>query len=294
MNAEASLTQNQGARMQKPRARTGNFSSAPTRDAGSPAYTAYGHHVGRRERRVAYTGQLADPCTQGYLLGNGQRLYRPALMRFCQADGSSPFGAGGINAFSYCAGDPVNQVDPSGHFGVWSFLQGLIAPAAPRSRLRISSSGVNVHLEPWAYSQLASAVTFDRERRVLAVSLNAFGLPNSQVTLGSSGVTARVPRRDQLALLGNRISEPFVTPARTVGTLLVSAEQLTSMVYRGEAHVPGEQVLGLIGQVARQELNHAWTAVRTRTGAILDQLAAPRVPAAMVMQVNQVRTTGHS
>lgn len=279
--------------MKTSRVSPATFCCATRREAVSPGYTPYGHHGAPSDQLIGYTGQPVDPCAGGYLLGNGQRLYRAALMRFCQADSSSPFGAGGINAFSYCAGDPVNKVDPSGHSGVRSFLGGLIAPAAPRSRLRISSSGVDVHLEPSVYSQLVSAVTFDRERRVLAVSLNAFGLPNSQVRLGSDGVTARVPRRDQLTLVGNRISELFVTPARTVGTFPVSARQLASMVYRSEVHVPREQVLGFIGQVARQELNHAWTAVRTRTGAILDQLAAPRVPAALAMLVSQLRTTRH-
>lgn len=50
-----------------------------------------------------------------YLLGNGYRAYNPALMRFNSPDNQSPFGEGGLNAYAYCAGDPVNSVDPSGH-----------------------------------------------------------------------------------------------------------------------------------------------------------------------------------
>lgn len=280
--------------MKKPSVSTGHSRAGTRRDAGSPGYTPYGHHAGTRDRLIGYTGQPADPYARGYLLGNGQRLYHPALMRFCQPDGSSPFSRGGNNAFSYCACDPVNKVDPSGHSGVRSFLSSLIAPAAPRSRIRISSSGVDVHLERSGYSQLASAVTFDRERRVLALRLDAFGLSSSsQVTLGSGGVTAHVSPFDQLALLTNRISEPFVTPARTVVRFPLSASQLVSIACRGRLHLPREQVLDFIGQVARQELNHAWNAARTRMGAILDQLAAPRVPAALAMLVNQIRTTRH-
>ncbi|MEE4636302.1 RHS repeat-associated core domain-containing protein [Pseudomonas alliivorans] len=36
-------------------------------------------------------------------------------MRFNQPDNLSPFGRGGLNAYAYCLGDPVNRGDPSGH-----------------------------------------------------------------------------------------------------------------------------------------------------------------------------------
>jgi len=42
------------------------------------------------------------------------------LMRFNSPDKLSPFGEGGLNTYSYCQGDPVNRVDPSG--GAGSFV----------------------------------------------------------------------------------------------------------------------------------------------------------------------------
>lgn len=82
--------------------------------SASFAYTPYGH----RERLTSlpgFNGELADPLTGHYLLGNGYRAYSPILMRFNSPDSLSPFGEGGLNAYGYCAGDPVNRSDSSGH-----------------------------------------------------------------------------------------------------------------------------------------------------------------------------------
>lgn len=68
--------------------------------------------------RLGFNGQLHEPGDCWQFLGNGYRVYNPVLMRFHSPDSLSPFGEGGINAYAYCAGDPVNAVDPSGH---WSF-----------------------------------------------------------------------------------------------------------------------------------------------------------------------------
>ncbi len=55
-----------------------------------------------------------DPLTKVYHLGDGNRVYDPAMMRFLQYDPNSPFGSGGINPYAYCSGDPVTFSDPSG------------------------------------------------------------------------------------------------------------------------------------------------------------------------------------
>lgn len=62
-----------------------------------------------------FNGERGDPASGNYHPGNGYRTYSPRLMRFTCPDSLSPFGAGGINPYAYCAGDPVNFTDPSGH-----------------------------------------------------------------------------------------------------------------------------------------------------------------------------------
>ncbi|WP_460319360.1 RHS repeat-associated core domain-containing protein [Pseudomonas ogarae] len=81
------------------------------------AYTPYGHRPAQIGllSLLGFNGERADPVTGHYLLGNGYRAFNPVLMRFNSPDSLSPFGEGGLNAYAYCAGDPVNQQDPTGH-----------------------------------------------------------------------------------------------------------------------------------------------------------------------------------
>lgn len=80
----------------------------------SRAYSPYGAYRAIDGGCLAFTGQLFDSHVGGYHLGNGRRTYNPKLMRFHSPDSLSPFSTGGLNAYAYCAGDPVNRVDPSG------------------------------------------------------------------------------------------------------------------------------------------------------------------------------------
>ncbi|XBG33742.1 RHS repeat-associated core domain-containing protein [Pseudomonas sp. 13.2] len=80
-------------------------------------YSPYGHRPARSESNIplAFNGESLDSATGCYALGNGYRLYNPTIERFYSPDNLSPFGKGGLNAYMYCAGDPVNRVDPTGH-----------------------------------------------------------------------------------------------------------------------------------------------------------------------------------
>ena len=90
------------------------------------AYSPYGHRPaeGGFFSLAGFNGEQLDSVTGLYLLGNGYRAYSPTLMRFISPDSMSPFGAGGLNAYAYCLGDPVNRVDPTGHVS-WQSIAGI-------------------------------------------------------------------------------------------------------------------------------------------------------------------------
>ncbi|MCU1759088.1 RHS repeat-associated core domain-containing protein [Pseudomonas sp. 14P_8.1_Bac3] len=95
------------------------------------AYSPYGHWFPEADLigLLGFNGERRDSVTGHYLLGNGHRVFIPVLMRFNRPDKLSPFEKGGINAYAYCAGDPVNRVDPKGRYFVPAFVTGMVQGA---------------------------------------------------------------------------------------------------------------------------------------------------------------------
>lgn len=88
------------------------------------AYTAYGHDPRSQPAatRLGFNGEHREQLIGAYMLGQGYRTYSPILRRFHTPDDLSPFAEGGINAYTYCLGDPVNFSDPTGHVSVAELL----------------------------------------------------------------------------------------------------------------------------------------------------------------------------
>jgi RHS repeat-associated protein len=86
----------------------------------SIVYSPYGHRPAESglTSLLGFNGERPDPVTGHYLLGNGYRAFSPVLMRFNSPDSLSPFGKGGLNAYEYCKGDPLNHIDPTGNIPI--------------------------------------------------------------------------------------------------------------------------------------------------------------------------------
>lgn len=99
-------------------------------ESGTPhVWSPYGGGEKAEGGLPGFNGERADPLNGNYHLGNGNRAWNPRLMRFTCPDSLSPFGAGGINPYAYCAGDPVNFTDPSGHLGRPDYFWGIMGAA---------------------------------------------------------------------------------------------------------------------------------------------------------------------
>ncbi len=79
-------------------------------------YDAFGSFAIKEEtiqNRFCYTGEQYDPITSQYYLR--ARFYNPVIGRFLNED---TYYGDGLNLYAYCDNNPVNYVDPSGH---WCF-----------------------------------------------------------------------------------------------------------------------------------------------------------------------------
>lgn len=180
------------------------------------AYAPYGYHVGRGGPRLAFVGEPNALLPKGYLIGNGKRAYGTGLMRFYSPDAFSPFGRGGLNAYAYCLGDPINNVDRDGH-----------------SATRILGQGTGL---VWGTVGMLSALNKASKTIVRRSVAKAQGLPvPSEFDVSSRTNNALIFNG---GLLSTLTKVPGVVMAYTFPTVSIGNEVLT-LVGMGAASVAG-------------------------------------------------------
>lgn len=126
------------------------------------AYDPYGYRPAQSDAPVlGFNGQRAEAGIERYHLGHGRRVYNPVLRRFHEQDALSPFGAGGLNGYMYCAGDPVNYGDPSGASLEW--LHGDAATyLIPVTTILLNGFGIIKNLAVLGQKRLPKLTMMDR------------------------------------------------------------------------------------------------------------------------------------
>ncbi|MCU7280448.1 RHS repeat-associated core domain-containing protein [Pseudomonas peradeniyensis] len=179
-------------------------------------FSAYGHDLVQAVIRaqLGFNGVIRELLTGCYLLGNGHRAFSPTLMRFHSPDGLSPFAAGGINAYGYCGGDPVNHVDPDGRMTkrptALAFDPALTnASATKELTLQISAT---------SYDQMANLINSNPEFAPLVIKTTAENALSHALAL---------PNKDRVHQDKVRLETP------SLGILRIDQERFEDVVLQG-------------------------------------------------------------
>lgn len=223
------------------------------------AYTAYGHHRAESglSRLIGFNGECPDTVTGHYLLGQGTRAFNPVLMRFNSPDELTPFGKGGINAYAFCEGDPINYSDPTGN------MKGLIVALSKTSTSPTRTTAKN------AFSTIRpTSSTISHHRQVTKPSakklpsglfqLDSFTLPKTGIPKTGTVVSLEEGRLIQAGLEFDRLKSNagFKTVASTELLDLLSSNrtQAVSAITSTEKFLIAEKTRGVLLHIKEQSV----------------------------------------
>lgn len=213
-----------------------------------------------------FNGERPDPINGRYHLGNGYRAYSPVLMRFICPDSQSPFGVGGINPYAYCAGDPVNFTDPSGHIS-WQGWLGI--------GLGILGLGLALFTGGMSIAAAGGIMAAVEGTSTTVLAVGGLSVVSDAAAIGS-GLTENSPRVSTalgwisavtgLASLATGLGHGLKSVARTAGTLNSSVtlggtmknfDSLGHDLYLFDDVYKGENRLNIVAHGALEDNNTA-------------------------------------
>ena len=176
------------------------------KQANPLTYTPYGHRpLGNGLLSLlGFNGERPDPVTGWYLLGNGYRAFNPALMCFTSPDSWSPFGEGGLNAYAYSVGDPVNRSDRTGHVS-WPNLMAKHFPTAVSAAKKSSPSA-----RPLRATQIQTAAVNTAQRTLNELPNELIDKIASHLPGKNLGLLASTSRRMRDVVYGESTYQKFL------------------------------------------------------------------------------------
>ena len=192
------------------------------------AYAPHGHRDDSSALAApGFNGEHLDAGSGCYLLGAGHhRPYSPTLGLFLAPDSASPFSAGGLNTLAYCAGDPINRSDPSGHFWKWiGMAVGVLATVASLGTLAVvgvtASAVIGATLGVVGTAVEVAAAVVKDETASTVLSFVGLGV-------AAAGLVAAAPAMAKSAMkLGQKVARLSrnATGARAIGASGSSASK---------------------------------------------------------------------
>lgn len=196
---------------------------------------------------VGLNGELQDPVTAHYNLGNGMRTFNPALMRFKAPDSMSPFGPGGLNSYAYCSEDPVNRADPSGHFSI----SGVIGICVGVLGILFTPVTGGVSL---AATVSIGSVVAGVASTALSIASEAVNDPHTATILGWTGIALGLLSGVCIAAVGKLTSEAQSAVGQAIRLFrntnrVVAGIEMRAMGRMADAAVQESHPMGRIGPV---------------------------------------------
>ncbi|WP_024656472.1 RHS repeat-associated core domain-containing protein [Pseudomonas syringae USA007] len=227
----------------------------------SLAYSPYGHRA-QSGPFSGFNGESADPVTGHYLLGNGYRAFNPVLMRFNSPDNLSPFGWGGLNAYAYCQGDPVNRRDPGGHISSFRVPGLTMFPRRDLQNLPnelIAKVIGHLPLKDAAALATTSSVMGQKISGLLKKPLIDINDPDALLTIhkvlkGKTGLSPGVLKNDAFRAQFERVA---VSLKQTVGEGIQSYGRRAQSILDNVAREPGVSYSQFQNAVARNRRAYA-------------------------------------
>jgi RHS repeat-associated protein len=209
---------------------------------------------------AGFNGERLDVVSGTTSLGNGYRVYNPVLRRFNFPDSWSPFGYGDINPYVYCAGDPVNHSDPTGHLS-WQAWLGIGMGIAGLG-LAILTAGASIAATGGIIAAIESA-------SAVSLEIGAAGVA-SDVTAIASGATEESNPEVSSVLSWVSLGTGAVGLAYGLCSAGSAGYRVVKNLLRNETDVPGEWVSA--GKCLSTQRNTRAEHILTE---YVNQLAAP-------------------
>lgn len=217
------------------------------------AYMPFGycHALPSHGLSPAFNGETFELPTCHYQLGNGYRIYNTVICRFHIPDSWSPFGAGGLNTYVYCGGDPINNTDSSGH--------GRVSINHPKAVLTKIAGGIPTHLSRQIgmphlnRAAPRNPAAAKRQQKYIDTRTNR---NNSSAEAVSTYYTANPqPRFDTIE--GLNLSVLDSSNLNDMETLTSNAKRIFSYYGRGKGMQPTDTAYGYITDSNRIQLTSA-------------------------------------